>query len=65
MKSKPKNISLGIQDKDGEILTDKQKILERWAEFYEELYKDDTCDVTIDDSDEDEIPPLLKMQYQN
>ena len=32
LKSKPKDISWGI--KDSNILTDKENIIERWAEFY-------------------------------
>ena len=69
LKSKPKNISWGIQDKDGEILTDKQKILERWAEFYEELYKADPCNVTMMILVKTKYHPFskakLKMLYQN
>ena len=65
LKSKAKNISWDIQDKDGEILTDKQKILERWAKFYEELYKGDPCNVMIGDSDEDEITSILKSEVEN
>ena len=37
LKSKPKNVSWGIKNKDGKILTNKTEILEQWATFYEEL----------------------------
>ena len=36
LKSMPKDISWGIKDESGEILTDKDSILERWEEFYED-----------------------------
>ena len=35
LKSKPKNISWGIQDNNGTVLTIKDDILEHWAEFYD------------------------------
>ena len=45
LKTTRRNISWGIKDKNGEILTSKDDILERWALFYEELYNDPTtCD---------------------
>ena len=65
LKSKPKNISWGIKDKDGEILTNKTKILERWAEFYEELYKDQPNYIVIDDSQEDVIPIILRSEVEH
>ncbi len=37
LKTRPKNIGWGIRNNRGELLTDKNAILERWAEFYEEL----------------------------
>ena len=53
LKSKQKNISWGVKNKKGEVVTDKVKILERWAEFYEELYADDPSTVN-----------MKKKQYQ-
>ena len=61
LKSKPKDISWGIKTKDGTILTDKESILERWAEFYEDLYKDDPSTYLEPDySEEEAIPPILR-----
>ena len=40
LKAKKRDISWGIKDKNGKILTSKEEILERWANFYEELYAD-------------------------
>ena len=62
LKSKPKNISWGVKNKEGEVETDTEKILERWAEFYEELYHPST--VNIDDSNEEEIPNFLKCEVE-
>ena len=62
LKTKPKNVSWGIKDKNGNILTNKSDILTRWAEFYENLYYDDSADTTIDDSQEEPIPPILKSE---
>ena len=64
LKSKPKNISWGVKNKEGEVVTDKEKILERWAEFYEELYADDPSTVNIDDSREEAIPNFLKCEVE-
>ena len=44
LKTRKRNISWGIKDKNGKILTSREEILERWATFYEELYDDpNTC----------------------
>ena len=45
-------------------MTDKEKLLERWAEFYEELYADNPSTVNIDDSHEEEIPNFLKCEVE-
>ena len=37
LKTTKRNISWTIKDKNGNILTSKDEILERWALFYEEL----------------------------
>ena len=65
LKSKPKDISWGIKAKNGDILTDKEGILERWAEFYEDLYKDDILSFDIDDTHEDSIPQILRSEVEN
>ena len=45
LKTRKRNISWGIKNKDGKMLTSKEEILERWATFYEELYDDpNTCE---------------------
>ena len=64
LKSKPKDISWEIKNKDGVVDTDKENILARWAEFYEELYLDNPVATNIDDSHEDPIPELLKCEVE-
>ena len=61
------NISAGgIKAKDGTILIDKESILERWAEFYEDLYKDDPSTYLEPDySEEEAIPPILRSEVEN
>jgi hypothetical protein len=41
LKYKKRSISWGIEGKDGDVLTNKDDILERWASFYEDLYADE------------------------
>lgn len=60
LKAKPKNISWGIKDKNDNILMSKTEMLERWAEFYEDNCSDDSPDTTIDGSQEESIPSILK-----
>ena len=56
LKAKKRNISWGVKDKNGKILTSRDEILERWATFYEELYDDpNTCDPLPPDN-ENPIP---------
>ena len=64
LKAKPKNISWGIKDPDGNLLTSKDEILERWATFYEELYFDDSLAPPIDDTLHDPISPILKSEVE-
>ena len=64
LKSKPKDISWGIKNKDGEVETDKENMLASWAEFYEELYSDNPVATNIDDSHEDPIPKILKCEVE-
>ena len=54
----------GVKDKSGEILTDKDSILERWEEFYEDLYHDLSPDIDINDSEEEEIPPIIQSEVR-
>ena len=65
LKSKQKDISWGIKDSNGNILTDKENILERWAEFYEELYQDNSVATNVDDTLEDEIPTILRHEVEH
>ena len=65
LKAKARNISWGIKSKDDIVLTSKEDILERWAEFYEELYSDDSISPQIDDSREDPIPPILLSEIEH
>ena len=64
LKSKPKEISWGIKDSNGNILTDKESVLERWAEFYEELYHDDPTGTIVNDTCEDAIPQILRTEVE-
>ena len=62
LKTKKRNISWGVKDKNGKVLTSKDEILERWATFYEELYDDpNTCDPLPPDT-ENPIPSILKSE---
>ena len=62
LKTKRRNISWGVKDKNGKVLTSKDEILERWATFYEELYDDpNTCEPLPPDKD-NPIPTILKSE---
>ena len=62
LKTNKRNISWGIKDKNGKILTSREEILERWAVFYEELYDDpNPCDPLSAD-DELPIPSITKSE---
>ena len=65
LKAKTRNISWGIKDHDGNLLTNKDNIIERWAKFYEELYFDDSTAASIDDVSYDPIPPILKTEVEH
>ena len=65
LKTKPKNISWGVMDIDGTVLTDKESILERWAKFYEDLYFDNSVADPINDAQEEPIPPILKSEVES
>ena len=63
LKTRKRNISWGIKDEDGNILTSREeKILERWAKFYEELYDDPNNCEPLPTNNELSIPPITKNQ---
>ena len=46
-------------------MTEKENTLERWAEFYEELYNDTDSSTSMPDfSEEDAIPPILSSEVE-
>ena len=61
LKTKARNISWGIKSylMSYKVLSNKEDILEHWAQFYEDLYWDDSASLLLDDSDEDPIPQIL------
>ena len=62
LKTKRRNISWGVKDKNGKVLTSKDEILERWATFYEELYDDpNTCNPLPPDPG-NPIPSILQSE---
>ena len=66
LKTNRKNISWGIKDENGVLLTSNDEILERWAKFYENLYSDQTICQPIDvDPEEPPIPRILKSEIEN
>ena len=65
LKTKPKNINWGIRNRQGKLLTDKDDILERWAEYYENLYKDTPSALPTNVNLEEKIPSILKVEVEN
>ena len=67
LQSKPKHVSWGLKDKNRNIVTDKERVLERWAEFYEDLYNDTPSGRNNENSsqDDDPIPAILKSEVEN
>jgi len=51
-----------LREKDGRETTDRQRILERCAEFYQELYKDPSQDIQTTPADE--IPHILASEVE-
>ncbi len=64
LKTRPKNIGWGIKNSKGEILTDKDAILQRWAEFYEQLYYDKTTLFSMKADSDEPIPAILKEEAE-
>ena len=57
----------GVKDKNGNIVTDKERVLERWAESYEDLYNDTPSGRNNENSSQDDgpIPVILKSEVEN
>ena len=49
----------GIRAADKTVLNDKSEIINRWAEFYQTLYFDDSTDILYLPENPDAIPPIL------
>ena len=62
LKTNRRNISWGIKDKNGKLLTSREEILERWALFYEELYDDSKTCNPLPTDEELPIPPIMKSE---
>ena len=60
-----KSLMVAIRNKDGSITTDRDKIVERCAEFYRELYSSSTDRPTIQTSAEDSVPEVLSAEVQH
>src|SRR3981189_3077873 len=56
---------VAIRNKDGSITTDRDKIVERCAEFYRKLYSSTTDRPTIQTSAEDSVPEVLSAEVQH
>ena len=62
LKTHKRNISWGIKDKNGKILTSREEILERWATFYEDLYDDPNICDPLPTTGELPIPSITKEE---
>src|SRR3977135_3525787 len=60
-----KSLMVAIQNKDGSITTNRDKIVERCAEFYRELYSSTADRPTIQTSAEDSVPEVLSAEVQH
>ena len=60
-----KSLMVAIRNKDGSITTDRDKIVERCAEFYRELYSSTTNRPTIQTPAEDSVPEVLCAEVQH
>ena len=65
LKSKEgKSLMVAIRNKDGSITTDRDKIVERCAEFYRELYSSTANRPVVQTSAEDSVPEVLHSEIQ-
>ena len=64
LKTNKNNISWGLKDKDGNILTTKEQIQERWASFYEDLYSCDSNKETMIINYKDELEILMIIEEE-
>jgi Reverse transcriptase (RNA-dependent DNA polymerase) len=60
-----KSLMVAIRNKDGSITTDRDKIVERCAEFYKELYGSTAERPTIQTSPGDSVPEVLSAEVQH
>src|SRR3977135_1465407 len=60
-----KSLMVAIRNKDGSIATDRDKIVERCAEFCRELYSSTADRPAIKTSDEDSVPEVLSAEVQH
>ena len=60
-----KSLMVAIRNKDGSITTHRDKIVERCAEFYRELYTSTPDRLTILSSENDSIPEVLTVEVQH
>ena len=51
-----------LKEQDGTIITDRERILERCAEFYEDLYKDAAQNIVP--AKAEEVPPILDSEIE-
>ena len=67
LQSKPKHVSWELKDKKRNIVTDKERVLERWVEFYEDLYNDTPLGRNNENSSQGDGPVLaiLKSKVEN
>ena len=64
LKTNRKNISWAIKDKNGELLTSREEVHDRWTEFYEDLYADDTPCEPLNVDNKQAIPPIMKSEIE-
>src|SRR5258708_6269079 len=59
------SLMVAIRNKDGSITTDRDKIVERAAEIYRELYSSTTDRPTTQTSAKDFVPEVLSAEVQH
>ena len=57
-------IKISIKNKNGELLTSREEVLDRWVDFYEDLYADDTPCEPLNVDNEQVIPPIMKSEIE-